>query len=158
MIVFVILGVILSTLHQSSLGTLYLIMPDKLHPFWYSPLLPVFFYLSAIAVGLAMTIFESSMSSKYFGREIELPILRDLGRVLVVVLAIYGILRFEDLYHRGVLQPGLHPGYEQGLFLLEMALSVMFPLLLLAIPKVRHSAKGFTWSPCSSCWASSPTA
>ncbi len=100
MVVFVILGVLLSTLHQSSLGTLYLIMPNKLHPFWYSPLLPVFFFLSAIAVGLAMTIFESSMSSKYFGREIELPILRDLGRVLVVVLALYGILKFEDLYHR----------------------------------------------------------
>ena len=79
-------------------------MPNKLHPFWYSPLLPVFFFLSAIAVGLAMTIFESSMSSKYFGRELELPILRDLGRVLVVVLALYGILKFEDLYHRGVLK------------------------------------------------------
>ena len=63
----VILGVILSTLHQSSLGTVYLIMPEKLHPFWYSPLLPVFFFISAIAVGLAMTIFESSLSSKYFG-------------------------------------------------------------------------------------------
>jgi Ni/Fe-hydrogenase subunit HybB-like protein len=52
MVVFVILGVLLSTLHQSSLGTLYLIMPNKLHPFWYSPLLPVFFFLSAISVGL----------------------------------------------------------------------------------------------------------
>ena len=95
MVVFVILGVLLSTLHQSSLGTLYLIMPNKLHPFWWSPLLPVFFFLSAIAVGLAMTIFESSMSSKYFGRELELPILRDLGRVLVVVLALYGILQLR---------------------------------------------------------------
>src|ERR1700749_4236537 len=61
----VILGVLLSTLHQSSLGTVFLIMPNKLHPFWYSPLLPVFFFISAIAVGLAMTIFESSMSAKY---------------------------------------------------------------------------------------------
>src|ERR1039458_2421139 len=55
----VICGVILSMLHQSSLGTLYLIMPNKLHPLWYSPILPGFFFLSAIAVGLAMTIFES---------------------------------------------------------------------------------------------------
>src|SRR5271169_1555472 len=142
MIVLVILGVLLSTLHQSSLGTLYLIMPNKLHAFWYSPLLPVFFYLSAIAVGLAMIIFESSMSSKYFGREIELPILRDIGRVLVVVLALYGILRFEDLYHRGVLRLVFVPGYEQGFFVLEMALSVVFPLALLAFPRVRDSAKG----------------
>ncbi len=142
MVVFVILGVLLSTLHQSSLGTLYLIMPNKLHPFWYSPLLPVFFFLSAIAVGLAMTIFESSMSSKYFGRELELPILRDLGRVLVVVLALYGILKFEDLYHRGVLKLVFVPGYEQRFFLLEMFLSVVAPLGLLLVPKIRERAQG----------------
>ena len=142
MVVFVILGVLLSTLHQSSLGTLYLIMPNKLHPFWYSPLLPVFFFLSAIAVGLAMTIFESSLSSKYFGRELELPILRDLGRVLVVVLALYGILKFEDLYHRGVLGLVLVPGYEQRFFLLEMFLSLVAPLGLLLVPKIRESAQG----------------
>jgi Ni/Fe-hydrogenase subunit HybB-like protein len=142
MFVFIILGVLLSTLHQSSLGTLYLIMPNKLHPFWYSPLLPVFFYLSAIAVGLAMTIFESSMSSKYFGRQLELPLLKDLGRVLVVVLALYGILRFQDLYHRGVLNLVLVPSYEQRFFLLEMLLSVLLPLGLLLIPKVRNSAQG----------------
>ena len=142
MVVFVILGVLLSTLHQSSLGTLYLIMPNKLHPFWYSPLLPVFFFLSAIAVGLAMTIFESSMSSKYFGRELELPILRDLGRVLVVVLALYGILKFEDLYHRGALGLVMVPGYEQRFFLLEMFLSIFAPLGLLLIPKIRESAQG----------------
>jgi Ni/Fe-hydrogenase subunit HybB-like protein len=138
----VILGVILSTLHQSSLGTLYLIMPNKLHPFWYSPLLPVFFFLSAIAVGLAMTIFESSMSSKYFGRELELSILCDLGRALVVVLALYGILRLEDLYHRGVLRLVFVPGYEQRFFLLEIFLSVIAPLGLLLVPKIRESAQG----------------
>ncbi len=142
MIALVILGVLLSTLHQSSLGTLYLIMPNKLHAFWYSPLLPVFFYISAIAVGLAMIIFESSMSSKYFGRELELPILRDMGRVLVVVLAIYGILRFEDLYHRGVLGLVFVSGYEQRFFLLEICLSVIFPLGLLLIPKVRNNPQG----------------
>jgi len=142
MIVFVILGVILSTLHQSSLGTLYMIMPNKLHPFWYSPLLPVFFYISSIAVGLAMIIFESSMSSKYFGRELELPILRDLGRVLIVVLTIYGILKFEDFYHRGVLRDIFVPSYEQRFFLLEIFLSVLVPLALLSFRKVRDSAQG----------------
>ncbi len=142
MVVFVILGVLLSTLHQSSLGTLYLIMPNKLHPFWWSPLLPVFFFISAIAVGLAMTIFESSMSSKYFGRELELPILQDLGRVLVVVLALYGILKFEDLYHRAALGLVFVSSYEQHFFLLEIVLSVLAPLGLLLIPKVRESAQG----------------
>ncbi len=142
MLVFVILGVILSTLHQSSLGTLYMIMPNKLHPFWYSPLLPVFFFISSIAVGLAMIIFESSMSAKYFGRQLELHILRDMGRVLVVVLAIYGILRFEDLLTRGVLRQVFVPGYEQRFFLLEIFLAVIIPLAMLLIPKIRNSAQG----------------
>lgn len=138
----VIGGVILSTLHQSSLGTLYLIMPEKLHPFWYSPLLPVFFFISAIAVGLAMTIFESSLSSKYFGRQLELPILEELGRVLVVVLSVYGILRVEDLLRRGVLKLTLEPGYEMYLFWLEVALSLVLPLALLSQKRVRTTADG----------------
>jgi Ni/Fe-hydrogenase subunit HybB-like protein len=138
----VIGGVILSTLHQSSLGTLYLIMPEKLHPFWYTPLLPVFFFLSAIAVGLAMTIFESSMSSKHFGQHLELPIIQELGRVLLVVLAVYGILRFEDLLHRGVLRLLFHPGYETYLFWLELLLALILPLILLTQKRIRTTAGG----------------
>ncbi len=138
----VILGVILSTLHQSSLGTLYLIMPEKLHPFWYSPLLPAFFFISAIAVGLAMTIFESSMSSRHFGRQLELPILQELGRVLVVVLCVYGTLRFEDLLHRGILKLTLVPSYEMYLFWLEISLSLILPLILLSQRRVRRTAGG----------------
>ena len=49
----IIAGVVLSTLHQSSLGTMYLIVPHKLHPLWYTPLLPIMFYISAICVGMA---------------------------------------------------------------------------------------------------------
>ncbi len=145
----VIVGVILSTLHQSSLGTLYLIMPNKLHPLWYSPLLPVQFFISAIAVGLAMTIFESSLSARYFGRQLELPILRELGRVLLVVLAIVGILRLEDLLHRGVLQgllTGAYARYESSLFVVEIALSLLMPLALLSLRRVRQSAQGLYWT------------
>lgn len=138
----VICGVILSTLHQSSLGTLYLIVPEKLHPFWYSPLLPVFFFLSAIAVGLAMTIFESSLSSKHFGLQLELPVLRELGRWLIVVLGVYGILRFEDLANRGALKLAFRPGYETYLFWLEILLALVLPLILLVQPRVRTRPGG----------------
>jgi Ni/Fe-hydrogenase subunit HybB-like protein len=138
----VIFGVILSTLHQSSLGTLYLIVPEKLYPLWYTPLLPVSFFLSAIAVGLAMTIFESSMSSKHFGLQLELSVLQELGRVLVVVLGVYAILRFEDLANRGVLKLALRPGYEMYLFWLEISLAIILPLALLLQRKVRSSANG----------------
>jgi Ni/Fe-hydrogenase subunit HybB-like protein len=138
----VICGVILSTLHQSSLGTLYLIMPEKLYPLWYTPLLPAFFFLSAIAVGLAMTIFESSLSSKHFGRQLELPIIQELGRVLLVTLWVYAVLRFEDLLRRGVLKLAFHPGYEMYLFWLEISLSLVLPLILLSQRRVRASAGG----------------
>jgi Ni/Fe-hydrogenase subunit HybB-like protein len=141
----VILGVLLSTLHQSSLGTVYLIMPNKLHPFWYSPLLPVFFFLSAICVGLAMTIFESSLSAKYFHKQLELPILQELGRVLIVALTVYSILKFEDLLHRGMLRQIIHPGshsYERNMFLLEIIMGLAAPLIMLCFKKVRMTAGG----------------
>ena len=138
----VIVGVILSILHQSSLGSLYLIVPDKLYPLWYSPLLPVFFFLSALAVGLAMTIFESSMSARHFGRQLELPLLVDLGRMLTVLLWVYGILRVQDLYHRGALRLAFQWRYEADLFWLEVGIGLVLPLLLLARRRVRTSANG----------------
>ncbi len=138
----VIAGVILSTLHQSSLGSLYLIVPGKLHPLWYSPLLPVFFFVSAICVGLAMTIFESYMSSKAFGKALELPLLVSLGRVLIVALAVYAVLRFEDLLHRGVLRLALRPSYETNLFLLEVVIGLLLPIALLVNRRIREAVGG----------------
>ncbi len=138
----VIAGVLLSMLHQSSLGSLYLIVPNKLHPLWYSPLLPVFFFLSAVCVGLAMTIFESSLSARVFGKQLELSLLVKLGRTLLVVLAVYAVLRFQDLRHREVLTLLKHPGYETDLFYLEVFIGLLLPIALLAIRKVRESAQG----------------
>ena len=58
-ILLTIFGVTLSTLHQSSLGSLYLIAPEKLHPLWYSPFMPMFFFVSSMAAGASMVIFEA---------------------------------------------------------------------------------------------------
>ena len=138
----VILGVMLSTLHQSSLGSLYLIVPNKLYQFWYTPLLPVLFFLSAICVGLAMTIFESSMSARHFKKQLEMPLLRSLGRTLLVALSVYTIVRFQDLLHRGALGFLRKGGSESGLFLLEIFLCSVAPIGLLLFPKVRNSAGG----------------
>ncbi len=138
----VIVGVILSTLHQSSLGTLFLIVPEKLHPLWYSPLLPVFFFISAIAVGLAMVIVESYLSQRAFRRHLEMELLEPLGRTIVVVLSVYGILRLQDLARRGALAGLRRPGYEGSMFLLEMGLGVLLPIVLLAIPKIRTRQSG----------------
>jgi Ni/Fe-hydrogenase subunit HybB-like protein len=133
-----ILGVLLSTLHQSSLGTLFLIVPEKLYPLWYSPILPLLFYVSAIAVGLAMTIFESWHSSRAFGRALELPLLMSMGRVLAVVLSVYLWIRFLDLSHRHVFGLLTQNRIETWLFALEIALLVV-PTVLLYQQAVRSS-------------------
>ncbi|MBI2458632.1 MAG: Ni/Fe-hydrogenase cytochrome b subunit [candidate division NC10 bacterium] len=138
----VIVGVILSTLHQSSLGSLYLIVPMKLHPLWYSPLLPVFFFVSAMAAGLAMVIVESSLCQRAFNHHLEMDLLEPLGRAMVVVLSVYGILRVQDLARRGALLGLRRPGYEGSMFLLEMGLGVLLPIILLAIPRVRARQPG----------------
>jgi len=138
----VIAGVILSTLHQSSLGTLYLIMPSKLHAFWYTPALPFFFFISAIAVGLAMTIFESTLSSRAFGRQLELPVLQELGRALLVVLCVLVLLRFEDFLHRGQLAAIVKPSYEAYFLWAELALSMVLPILILSFKNLRQSPQG----------------
>ena len=131
-----ILGVLLSTLHQSSLGTLFLIVPEKLYPLWYSPILPLLFYVSAIAVGLAMTIFESWHSSRAFGRALELPLLASMARVLAVILSVYLWIRFLDLSHRHAFGLLARNRIETWLFLLEIALMVV-PMVLLFQAKVR---------------------
>jgi Ni/Fe-hydrogenase subunit HybB-like protein len=138
----VIVGVMLSTLHQSSLGSLFLIVPTKLHPYWYSPLLPVFFFISAVAVGIAMVIFESNLSSRALGREIEMPLLEVLGRAMAVVLALYGLVRFQDLWGRGALSHLREPSTETMLFLLEITVGLLIPLPLLLFRKVRESRGG----------------
>lgn len=140
--VLIVLGILLSTLHQSSLGSLYLIMPSKLHPFWYSPALPFFFFGSAIAVGLAMTIFESTQSAKALGRHLELPVLVQLGGALLVALWVNALLRFEDFFHRGMLRQILRPSYEAYFLWLELALSFVIPIALLSFKRVRLSPGG----------------
>ena len=138
----VIAGVLLSTLHQSSLGSLFLIVPEKLHPYWYTPLLPVFFFISAVGVGLAMVIFESNLSARAFGREIEMPLLAVLGKAMAVVLAVYGLLRLQDLYGRGALVHLREPSPETVLFVLEVVLGVLIPLPLLFLRRVREDREG----------------
>ena len=138
----VILGVLLSTLHQSSLGTLYLIVPHKLHPLWYTPLLPVFFFVSAVALGCAMTIFESYLSLRAFRKSLEFGLLRQLGLVAAVALLVYLVLRVVDLDARGALALAFAPTYEGRMFLAETLLGVVAPVTLLLIPRVRANQLG----------------
>jgi Ni/Fe-hydrogenase subunit HybB-like protein len=134
----VIVGVLLSTLHQSSLGSLFLIVPRKLYPLWYSPMLPVMFFVSAVCAGLAMTIFESWHSSRAFGRQLEMPLLNGMARLMAVLMAVYLTIRFLDLLHRDALRLLLENRTETWLFGLECALMVI-PTVLLFSRRVREN-------------------
>ncbi len=138
----VILGVLLSTLHQSSLGSFYLIVPTKLHALWYSPLLPLYFFLTALTLGCAMTIVESFLSHRAFGKQLEMELLVPLGRVALLLLALTSVIRFADFRHRGILGLAFQPTYESRLFLAETLIGVLAPAVLLAIPKVRKHTTG----------------
>lgn len=67
----VVFGIILSTLHQSSLGALFLIAPSKLHPLWYSSFIPVYFFVSSIIAGFSMVIFEATLSYRFFSSKMD---------------------------------------------------------------------------------------
>jgi len=138
----VVAGVVLSTLHQSSLGTLYLIVPGKLHGLWYTPLLPVLFFVSAVSVGLAMTIVESRLSARALGRQLETPLLRVVGKALIGVLVLLGVIRLGDLWARGMVGAAFDLSYESQLFLLEFGIGLVVPIALLSSRRVRSGVAG----------------
>jgi len=138
----VIAGVILSTLHQSSLGALYLIASGKLHALWYTASLPLLFWVSSICVGLAMVIVESHLSSRAFNRRLEMPLLREIGRILVAALFVLAVFRLYDLLSQGALGLAFQPTYEALMFHVEFLLGLVVPMVLLAVPRFRATGKG----------------
>jgi Ni/Fe-hydrogenase subunit HybB-like protein len=91
---------------------------------------------------MAIVIFESNLSARAFGREIEMPLLAALGRAMAGVLGVYGILRLQDLWRRGALVHLREPSTETLLFVLEIVLGLLVPLLLLLFRRVREDRQG----------------
>ena len=140
--VFIIAGVVLSCLHQSSLGTLMLIAPTKMHPLWYTPISPLLFLMSAISVGFPMVIFESILASKSFKLKPELPVLSSIARYTPVLLGAYLAVKIGDLTLRDAWSYVFAGDVESFMYIIELTLGVLLPVVLLSIPKVRHSVKG----------------
>lgn len=144
----VICGIILSTLHQSSLGSLFLITPHRLHELWYSPMIYVLFFVSAVGLGMMMVTLESLLSAFFFKHEIRKDLLSGLGLAAAVVLTLYAVLRIGDLAVRGVLAGAFDGSGFSVLFVAEMLVSAIMPAALLWIPRVRRSTAGLAF--CSS--------
>ena len=142
----VIAGIVLSFLHQSSLGALFLLMKGRLSDLWYSPILPQMFFLSSIAVGIATVSFESILSSRALKRPPETDILRGLARGAQITLALYLLVKLGDLIVRGRLGLLFAGDLASLMWLLEIGGGVVLPLALYSSKSVRQSGSGLFWA------------
>lgn len=141
MFVFIIAGVVLSTLHQSSLGTLMVIAGQKMHPLWQTPILPLLFLLSAIAVGFPMVIFESLTASRSFKKEPEMDILSRLGRLVTPILAVYLAFRIGDMFIRETFKYIVNFDIPAWMFIIEMAIFIAALLMFISVKTVYSSVR-----------------
>jgi Ni/Fe-hydrogenase subunit HybB-like protein len=138
----VIAGIVLSFLHQSSLGGFFLIMPHKVPALWWTTNLPYMFYVSAIALGLAMVSFESIVSARAFKREQEMDVVKGLGKGVLITLCLYLAFKLGDLAYRGALPLLFTSGKASVFFNLELLIGVIVPIALYAMKSVRESVNG----------------
>lgn len=141
MFLLVIAGCVLSCLHQSSLGTLMVIAPSKLHPLWWSPLLPLLFLVSAIAVGFPMVIWESLVAGWSLRLEPETPVLERLARYVPFTLGVYLALKLFDVTRRGAWVYADEGSLESACWTAEVLLGVVLPILILLVPAARRSPR-----------------
>jgi formate dehydrogenase iron-sulfur subunit len=130
-ILLAIAAVTLSTMHQSSLGSLFLLMPDKLAPQWWSPAMPVSFFLSSIAAGTAVVILVEMAIAKWWQRPLRMPQLASVGHITFWALLVYLAFRLGDMAIRGQFAGALS-GRLGALFLIEIVAGGLLPLALLA--------------------------
>ena len=133
-------GMTLSTLHQSSLGTLFLVV-DRMGPLWYTPILPALFFVSAVIAAPAVVILETTLSSRIFHRPPERALLGDLARRMPDLIAIYLVLRVGDIIARGAVFPAMAFTLQSLWWWLEVGLLIT-AMVLYAIPELawrRHA-------------------
>ncbi len=139
MFVFLITGVVLSCLHQSSLGTLMIIAGEKMHPLWQTPVLPLMYLLSAICVGFPMVIFESHLSSKSFGLKPETHIISKLGNMIAPLLGIFLAVKIVDMLIRETFVYLTEITTESVMFSIEVIVGFVLPMRLFLSKEVRKN-------------------
>ena len=139
MFIFIIAGVVLSTLHQSSLGTLMIIAGPKMHPLWQTPFLPLLFLLSAVSVGFPMVIFESLIASHSLKLKPEMHILSRLGSMIAPLLGIYLAFKIGDMFIRETFVYLGEFNTASVMFTIEILFGVIIPLRMFLSPKVLKS-------------------
>jgi Ni/Fe-hydrogenase subunit HybB-like protein len=144
----VLAGTLLSSMHQSFLGGLFLIMKGHIYPLWYSPYLHTMFYLSAIPSGLCMVIIACYLSMRSLGVKMDYSVLRDLAKVCVPMLGMYAIFRFVDILNQGNISYLFRARAETAYFWVEILLMVVLPILLFTRRKVQETPALLYWTAC----------
>jgi Ni/Fe-hydrogenase subunit HybB-like protein len=140
----VVAGVMLSTLHQSSLGAMFLLMPQKMSDLWATQAIGPLFFVSAVIGGMSVITLESLIASRVYRRPPEIGILSDLGKGLGIALLIYFAMKVTDLYARGTaVWVWDKPHF---FFFVEIFGTVALPALLLCFPEIRRTEKGLYWT------------
>ena len=133
----VIFGVMLSTLHQASLGAVFLIAPSKMSPLWWSTVMPYHFMVSAVAMGLSMVSFEAMLSKKFLHHEVDKEVFYGLARGCLIVLSFYLMLKLYQWFVNAGIGAAFDGTIEANMFLLEMLVGVILPIAILSIKKNR---------------------
>jgi Ni/Fe-hydrogenase subunit HybB-like protein len=142
MFVFIIAGIVLSCCHQSSLGTLMVIAPYKMHPLYSSLLGPLFFLTSAFAVGLTMIVFESMIACRSFGRKPEMHMLTPFSKIIPYMLGIYIAVKLGDMFFRGTYVYLFEASAPVIMFWIEFGLLTIVPFFMLMSSDIRRSPRG----------------
>jgi len=145
---FIALGVLLPTMHQSSMGSMLIALGTKVHPLWQTDLLPALFLLSALTMGFSVVIFEGSLSALGFWRPLETSLFARLAGIIRWVLAAYLIIRLSDLTGRGQLGLAFEGDLRGTMFLVDMALFAV-PLYILSFEKYRLNPQLLFVAACS---------
>ncbi len=141
MTIFIMAGIMLSCMHQSSLGTLMVITYGKLDALWHTPALPLLFLLSAFAVGYPMVIFESIIAHRSFGLPGERSLLAELGRFIPFTLGLYLSVKVADLALRGQLPRLLVGDYYTQMLTIEVCFGVLIPILIFSNRHLREQTR-----------------
>jgi Ni/Fe-hydrogenase subunit HybB-like protein len=134
--VIVALGILLPTMHQSSLGAMMIIAGYKVSPLWQTHLLPLLFLVSALTMGYAVVVFESILSSIAFKRPFETRLIARIGGVMAWLIGFFLVLRFGDLIVRGQVGLMFKGNLDAFMFLLEN-LCFVAALVIMARPSIR---------------------
>ncbi len=145
-VLLIMFGVVLSSLHQSTLGSLFLLIPNKLSHFWWSELLPFNYIISAVAIGLSVLMIERTVAPKVFGHKVDKKMLDGLSKIVLVVLWLFVLLRGADVARLLLAASGpgefarLFGGTKQTvLFVVEFGICFLLPAILMLSAKVREN-------------------